>query len=184
MKAASARKRAEGLAPIVADAQRQADALRAEIGTHEAAAHAAYVAGDAGAGDAHQEKAASLRPLLGDLEAKVRTLEQAARELSQQQQREAMDVRLAAIRGDLAAALTEMRQCAAEVWPAMSAAKTALRQARAAEERVRRLEGEQWQLEASLDGRVHPGRHPATSDVRSMIEASRLLTNLLASDEA
>ena len=70
-----------------------------------------------------------------------------------------------------------VRQCAAEVWPAMSAAKTALRQARAAEERARRLEGEQWQLEASLDGRVHPGRYPATSDVRAMVKLARLLAD-------
>ena len=179
----SARERAAALAPLLADAQNQANSLQAEIKGHEADAHDAYVRGDPAAGDAHHEKGAALRVLLDAANAKVQTLEQAARALSGQQQHEAMDARLAAIRGDLAAALAEMRQCAAEVWPAMSAAKTALRQARAAEERARRLEGEQWQLEASLDGRVHPGRYPATSDVRAMVEISRLLAALLASDE-
>ena len=180
---ASARKRAEGLAPVVADAQRQADALRAEIKEHGDQAHDAYVRGDAAAGDAHHEKAAALKPLLGDLEAKVQTLEQAARVLSEQQTREALETRHETVSMALADAKSGMLQQLAEVRPALTAAKTALRQARDGQDRARRLESELEDIEVALSQRTHRRFFPATSDVNAMVEASRFLTDLLNSTE-
>jgi len=180
---ASAQERAAALAPLLAEARSRANDLQAEIRTHEADAHDSYVRGDTGAGDASHEKAAALRPLLGAATARVQTLEQAARALSEAAQREAGDARVAAMRGALEQALTEMREHAAQVWPAVTAAKAELKQAQAAEGRARRLEGELRQLEASLAGRTHTGWQPGTSDVRAMVESSRLLTGLLHSDE-
>ena len=180
---ASARKRAEGLALLLADAQRQADALRAEIAGHEADAHGAYVRGDPGAGDASHEKAASLKPLLADLESKVQTLGHAARVLSEQQAREALETRRETVRMALAEAVSEMHVMLAEVRPGLAAIRASLRQAAASEDRARRLENELEEIKAGLGEGERRRFFTKTNDVSAMVESSRLLTDLMNSTD-
>jgi len=181
---ASAHERAAALGPVLADARQQVAGLQGEIKGYEAEAHDAYVRGDAAGGDSLHEKAAALKPHLEAAAGRLQTLEQAVSKLSEQQQHESHEARLAAVDADLAATIARMQQLAAEVWPAVVAAKTALRDAQAAEERARALEDEQDHLHTALSGQGRPRFRPHTSDVRAMTEASRLLTFLLASDEA
>lgn len=146
----SAYERESALRPVLEGARRELAALEAERQGHDAAAHAAYVAGDVAEGDARHEKVVALRPALEAAAVKVTTLEQAADVIAADRQREDTEAQLARVTAAYEQAVNQTHRHLAEVAPAAAAARTELRQAMGYEESARRLEMQKQELEAGL----------------------------------
>ena len=79
--------------------------------------------------------------------------------------------------------MAEAQRQAAEVRPALGAAKMALRLAQQAEDLARSLEAERYELEVHLGQRERGKFRPNTNTVSAMVERSRYLAELLANPE-
>lgn len=178
-----ARERESVLEPHRDKAQREAAELAAAVKDAEERAHAAYVRGDAAAGDWAHAEAADLKTKHAAAAAALEAVEHAVLVVSEQRRREDLEAQLAQVNMTLAEALAGAQRQAAEVRPALSAAKAALRRAQADENRARGLEHERFELEIALGMRERVRLYPKTDMISAMIESQRHLRDLLNDPE-
>ena len=167
----SAEERGQLLAPHLDQAQQAVAGLETAIKAAEARAHDFYVRGDVSGGDGAHAEAARLKPQLEAARARLATFHEAADVVAGQKHREALESQLARVSQAEADAVAEAQRQAAEVRPAMSAAKMALRRALAEEDRARSLEAERYELEVGLGQRERGRFTPLANAVRAALEA-------------
>lgn len=179
----TAAERADALQPHLDQARRQVAGLEAAVRDAEQRAHNAYVAADVATADGAHAEAAGLRRELDAAQARLQTFEQAAHVVSEQRHREELEAQYARVNGAHADALAVAQREAAEVRPALAAAKLALRRAQQAEDLSRKLEIQRYELEVGLGMRQRGIFHPNTNAVQAMVEYSPYLRELLANPE-
>lgn len=177
-----AQERESALAPVLDDARRQVAQLESEHGEHEASARHAYVAGDTAEGDAHREKASSLKPALEAAAERLRTLEEASVVVAADRYREHLEGELARVRVAQREAAGEAARRLAEIRPALTVAQRNIRLGQQAEDLANSLAAQAFELEIGLGLRERCRFNPPATAVRVLLESHRYVRELLVLD--